>query len=336
MNKMYTAEVIADSISPEGHRITSVKVIYPHAVHKDMLRHRCMNRNVESFRAQPPEKLIESLYDGAAFKPDVFGHRTKGMGQRNEPLEGQEAIDQEKANLLWDGHVSDTLWRARVFINLGVAKQQVNFLLQDLCPLTEIITATDWSNFAALRTELNDDGTPVARPEVYKTAQAIMAAIEDSVPRELKYGWLHLPFISEEELSEICRRRKDPNHYGWAVEGFWTYVSAGRCARISYGDYDWMSESANVSYNRAAKLLQNGHMSPFEQQARPFSEIRWDLIHTLQQHIRLVTGEGGITEVESIEMQRQLEYSGNLHGWVPARKKLPNEWDYSLIKGHVS
>src|ERR1700757_2251241 len=86
MSQMYTATVITDSISPEGHRITSVKVVYPHAVHKDMLRHRAHNRNVESFRAQPPEKLIDHLRNGGAFMPDGFYSRVKGMQQGNSEV----------------------------------------------------------------------------------------------------------------------------------------------------------------------------------------------------------------------------------------------------------
>lgn len=318
---MYMASVIADSISGEGHRITTVRVVYPHAVHKDMLRHRAFNRSVESFRAQPPEKILENLRSGHAFKPDVFAVRTKGMGQ------GEGISDQEAASLIWDGHVVNVCRRAEDFLRMGIAKQQVNFLLQDICPLTEIITATDWSNFFALRTELNNDGTPVARPEVYNTAIAIQDAIEGSVPQVVTSG-LHLPFITEDEFQEIARRHYlgySPGSY--EVEGYWVQVSAGRCARISYGDYDWRSEDRERSAERAHRLMDYGHMSPFEHQAKPFSKHRWKTI----QLMRDVVSRSSVSTIEAEEMCRQLEYSGNLHGWVPARKMIPNEWDYSLL-----
>jgi hypothetical protein len=313
---MYTAEVVADSISPEGHRLTSVKVIYPHAVHKDMLRHRNQNRNVESFRAQPPENLIENLRNGGAFKPDVFAHRTKGMGQ------GEALAEQEKASSLWDAHVYQVLDIAKRFLKMGIAKQQVNFLLQDLCPLTEIITATDWSNFEALRTELNDDGTPVARPEVYKTAHAIMEAIRGSQPVQMDHEGLHLPFVTDEEYAVLIDAPEQ--------EPLWIKVSAGRCARISFGDYEWWKEDSHKSFHRAEMLLEKGHMSPYEQQAKPFSETRWDLVNQMKGVI--TKNWQRIPKFERDDILRQLEYSGNMHGWIPVRKMFPYEYDYSLLR----
>lgn len=320
---MYSAVVIADSISPQGNRITTVRVVYPHAVHKDMLRHRCMNRNVESFRAQKPEDLIGNLRAGHAFKPDVFAKRTRGMGQ------GIDAIGEAlAASDMWDEHVQRTCDLAEHFIGLDVAKQQVNFLLQDLCPLTEVITATDWSNFYALRTELKDDGTPVARPEVYKTAVAIKDAIEVSTPIELKHGELHLPMLTESERSML----DIPHDSG--LEAFWIGVSAGRCARISWGEYAWwLEDAARVSFPRSRKLLAAGHMSPFEQQARCFSKERWGVVYEQQAD---VVRSLQLPRIERMEICRQLEYSGNLRGWVPARKGFENEWDYGLLREDVT
>lgn len=321
---MYTAEVIADSISDVGHRITTLKVIYPHAVHKDLLRHRCMNRNVESFRAQHPEAIIANLKAGYGFKPDVFASRIAGMGQ------GEELAEQETANRLWNAHVKHSTMIAEGFLELGIAKQQVNFLLQDLCPLTEIVTATDWSNFYALRCETKADGSPVARPEVYKTAVAIRDAIGGSSPVILRPGEMHLPMLTSKELDQLYKAI-DPwqeQIYPVGPEGYWVYVSAGRCARISFGDYRWWEEVPEKSYTRAERLIQAGHMSPFEQQAKPFSENRWQLIRHLQYKIR---DNYFMSQTEIDEMVRQLEYSGNLHGFVPARKNFKFEYDYGLI-----
>lgn len=312
MSQLYTAEVIADSISPMAHRITTVKVIYPHAVHKDMLRHRNQNRNVESFRAQPPEKIIANLRNGHAFKPEVFAKRTKGMQQGGSLDDAPAGL----ASCLWDEYVATSCRLAERFLELDIAKQQVNFVLQDLAPLTEIITATDWSNFLALRTELDDNGNPVARPEVYQTAKAIGDALEASKPTELDYNDWHLPFVTEAEKAQ--HSEKDQIN-----------ISAGRCARISYGDFKWWEEDPKDSIGRSGRLLQAGHMSPYEQQAQPFSETRRGLVNSLQAQIHA----SDLPDLQKLDMMRQLTYSGNLHGWVPARKTFINEHDYSLIKG---
>lgn len=328
MSKMYTAEVIADSISPEGHRITTVSVVYPHGVHKDMLRHRNQNRNVASFRAQPPEDLIELLRSGHAFKPDVFATRIKGMGQ------GEGIDDQEKASLMWDAYVESSCRLAEGFLRMNIAKQQVNFILQDLCPLAEIITATDWSNFFALRLDTNEDGTPVARPEVYKAVEAIKDAIDSSRPVELSHGLIHLPLLTDIELGYLCDARNEIQHDSVgmkAVENQWIGVSAGRCAKWSYGAFEWWKEDTAISFARSRGLLGAGHMSPFEQQARMFSHTRWSEICSIQAAIQL----GPLPEREKAEMVHQLEYSGNMHGWIPARKDFRNEHDYGLIKAEM-
>src|SRR5207237_808845 len=115
-------------------------------------------------------------------------------------------------------------------------------------------------------------------PEVYKTAKAIQDAISESEPQRLEYEWLHLPMLTKDDLAELCKRREMYPPGSWEVEQYWYYISAGRCARISYGDFDWQNEPREVSYGRAERLLKSGHMSPFEQQAKPFSETRWRLV----------------------------------------------------------
>lgn len=143
--------------------------------------------------------------------------------------------------------------------------------------------------------------------------------------------------VTKGELAKLCRIREQhgdqPGGSGViaaSFERFWVRVSAGRIARVSFGDYRWWEEEQGVSHIRAMRLLDRGHMSPYEHQAKPFSESRWDLVEYLQEEIR---EHDNVLEPRQIEeMCRQLEYSGNLHGWVPARKQIPNEWDYSLMK----
>lgn len=255
---MYEAKILKHSISPVGVTLVTFEVNYPHAVHKDIMTHRWA-RNFQSFRAIPPELLLEKLKAGEYFTPEVFGHRVKGMGQRNEPIQGQDAIDQKQAKQIWDAHVAESVAKAEIFLSpaFNIAKQQVNFLLQDLCFIRGIITTTlpQLDNFFHLRLDEDDDGNPVARPEVYKIAKLMWDAYIDSVPTLRKYGEWHLPLVTDEELSD---RR-------WA---YWLKVSVGRCARVSYLTHDGVRDPARDTA-LADSLLLNGHMSPFEHQGQP-------------------------------------------------------------------
>lgn len=311
---MYRANVIADSLSPEGVRLTTLEVEYPHAVHKDMMTHRMLSRNFQSFRAFPPEQVIEKIQKDP-FIP-VFTKRMKGMAN-GEPLGGEEKV---VANRVWWNHINSACDRAWQLIDRDAGKDQVNFLLQDLTWITGIVSATDWDNFFALRLAINPEtGKPFARPEVYKTALLMKQAIDASTPKPLDYGEWHTPLIREEDWQDTLvlsvKRRA------------WDYikqVSTGRCARTSYLTHHGIRDtSADIGLHDSLKG--DGHMSPFEHIARPFSpdewettwEIKAEISKTLQlpRHIR-------------DEMIRQADYRGNFRRWHQYRKDIPNEDNY--------
>ena len=191
------------------------------------------------------------------------------MGQRNEPIEGQEAIDQALARQVWDRHAHDCISRAQKFLHLGIAKQQVNFLLQDLCFIRGIITTTlpQLENFFGLRTELDDEGYPVARPEVYKIAKMMLDEFQYSTPWVLNPGEWHLPLVSDMEMlgEEVLHGKVVVD---W---DFWKKVSVGRCARVSYLTHDGVRDpEKDVALHD--RLQADGHMSPFEHQGTPQEE----------------------------------------------------------------
>lgn len=261
---MYEAKILKHSISAvTDTELVTFEVNHPHAVHKDVMTHRWA-RNFQSFRAIPPEILLDKLKRGEYFTPEVFGHRVKGMGQRNEPIEGQEAIDQALARQVWEAHVYDCISRAQKFLKLDIAKQQVNFLLQDLCFIRGIITTTlpQLENFFGLRCELDDEGHPVARPEVYKIASMMREAYDLSAPYELHPGDWHLPLVSDDEMIDGVMG------VDW---DYWKKVSVGRCARVSYLTHDGKRDPDKDVALRD-QLQGNGHMSPFEHQGTPLAD----------------------------------------------------------------
>jgi hypothetical protein len=318
---MYEAEVLADSITASGNRLTTIAVIYPHAVHKDMLRHRAHSRSVESFRARPTELLIDALEGGSYFVPDVFAKRVSGM-QQGDALEREQGI---RANQLWDRHVEHCLETARAMMELDIAKQQVNFVLQDLCPLVEIITATEWENFRALRTEVDSGtGQPKARPEVYRAAQAVLGELDTSEPLPIRTNAWHLPLVTFREI-QVCRE----NLATWE---YLAQVSAGRCARVSY-DKHRDPETPQESFERAQKLLAAGHLSPFEHPAKPFSDIEEVAREHLRDEIRQM--DYIPTRIKE-QLIAQTRFCGNFRGWRQFRKEILNEDNYARLQAAVA
>lgn len=55
----YKCEILADSISEQGHRLTTFKITYPRIIHAETCRHRILSRNTASSRAVPFEKMVK-------------------------------------------------------------------------------------------------------------------------------------------------------------------------------------------------------------------------------------------------------------------------------------
>jgi hypothetical protein len=232
-------------------------------------------RSFQSFRALPPEILLDKMEAGEFFTPEVFGHRVKGMGQRNEPVTGQDAIDQQEASEIWSQHVADTVYKARKFLKMGIAKQQVNFLIQDLCFIRGIITTTtpQLENFFNLRLDVDENGDPVARPEVYRVAKLMKDSYEASNPVQRRDGGWHLPLIYAEDYAEVADIA--------AIDGedeameILKRISVGRCARVSYLTHHGVRDPEK-DWSLADKLRVDGHMSPFEHQGQAIAEPWYD------------------------------------------------------------
>lgn len=296
---MYSARVLADSVSPDDVRLITMEIVYPRFIHSELMTHRMFSRNAASSRAIPPNDTINpdgSVKKGTItmtredpFVPETFNARVKGMGVG-------EALDertQQAARAVWENAANYAASYAEQLAGLGVDKSRVNRLLEPFLWMKTIVSATEWDNFFGLRDH------PAAQPEFQILARLMKETIRTSVPQRLDYGMWHLPLVSDEELAEL---RAD--HH---LLTMFKMVSAGRCARVSYDTHENF-ETRQASYRRAETLMGNGHFSPFEHVARPMDNRE---VH-------------GILRKESTHY-----FFANFRGWVQFRSEIPNESDFS-------
>lgn len=304
----YNCKILADSISDHGHRLTTFQVTYPRIVLAEMNTHRMFSRNTASSRAIPVAKQIAKVQVNP-FVPEAFGKNQKGMVAETT-LDEREAII---AYDVWQDARQRAVEYAMELNELGVHKQLANRVIEPYTWTTQIITATDWDNFFNLRC------APDAQPEINKIALMMRDAYLNSDPLEFanSYGW-HLPLVDPDEIVDDATMYHDPQEY-MDAEGydFWKKVSVGRCARVSYLTHDGRRDpEADIElYDR---LWKSGHLSPFEHVARPFTREEWDTIDAIRNQVT----DSHIYDAFLKYTLHQMEYVGNLHGWVSARMSL--------------
>jgi thymidylate synthase ThyX len=318
MSLDYSVEVMADSLSPDGVRLTTLKVTHPRFILAEVNTHRMLSRNSASSRAIPTEKQIDRVLD-QPFVPETFNQRVKGMGVGEALDDSKQAIARRE----WIEASLDAVRHATVLNEVGIDKSRANRLLEPFMWHTAIITATEWSNFYALR-----DNTG-AQPEFQIIAQMMREAMWENEPTPLDYGEWHLPGISDDELAMLCRTRRedscDPEQLDSEIDEY-KRVSARRLARVSF-DKVSEDEEWSTSVERAGVLMTNGHVSPLEHVARPlhqddfFNEDLMDKITlSARAHCELI--RGGTVPMGAL-------WAGNFRGWLQFRKELPNEDNFA-------
>lgn len=246
-----TARVLADSVSPAGHRLTTMECTFPRMILAEFNTHRVFSRNSASSRAIPVERVIEQVRDNP-YVPQTWTSNQKGM-VGGEPL---GAYGTAAANVFWDDARQSAIEAACRLVEAGVHKQHVNRLLEPFMWHTVIVSSTEWDNFFKLRIH------GAAQPEMQELADQMMCALEGSTPRRVYYGEYHLPLVDTGDWTYFEDER---------AQKLMIKRSVARCARVSYGRHnDWKTLDEDVAlYDR---LRAAGHWSPFEHVATPFEQ----------------------------------------------------------------
>jgi hypothetical protein len=249
------AKIVADSISPDGVRLTTMEVKTHRFVLSEFNTHRVFSRNSASSRAIPAGKQIARILDDPAI-PLSFPMEQKGM-------QGGLELDEESremAEVIWRKGAKIAASFAQVMADLRVHKSVTNRMLEPYMWHTIVVTSTAWENFFEQRC------SPLAQPEIRLTAEQMREAMRESTPQEKPEGTWHLPYIQEDEKylgPDMIR------------------VSAARCARVSYLTQDGVRDiDADLLLYERLVTAKPAHWSPLEHVATPWPDNRQeDCIH---------------------------------------------------------
>lgn len=269
-----------------------------------------LSRNASSSRAIPVKKLIDDVLADPAV-PLFWGKNQKGMQASEECNERvyiynpadihDETLSREDA---WLRAMHNAVEMAQSFAAAGYHKQIVNRLLEPFSHITVVVTATEWSNFFALRDH------PDAEPHIAMLAGEMKAEFAVSTPKLLNPGDWHLPFVDPDDLP-----RDLPEFIGKALLAGERDISpaiklsVARCASTSYKTVDGFDMTLDRAIDLHDKLVSAVplHASPCEHQAYA-DEQAYD---------------GGQNPYPHGYKNEHLH--GNFVGWCQYRKTLPGE-----------
>lgn len=251
MSTGVSAEVIADSVSDNGDRLTTLQVTMHRFVLAEFNTHRKFSRNSASSRAIPVAKRLDQL----TAEPIEWPSERPGM-QGGAPLERPASDD---AHELWMAVRDCTEMLVSNYLDTHeepetrLHKSVLNRLLEPFLMHTVVVTSTEWENFFHQRV------SPLAQPEIRVAAEAMLKAITESEPRHIRDDGWHTPYVSVEERSVA--------DMPWDVA---CAVSAARCARVSYLTQEGVRDhEEDLKLYRRLISADPPHASPLEHVARP-------------------------------------------------------------------
>jgi len=254
MTENIYARVIADSVTDEGHRLTTMEIQCHRFVLAEFNTHRAFSRNSASSRAIPFEKQMERMEQLGIAYPLSWPREQRGM-QGGEEFDPE---DIEKFKEVWGRMARTTADIARSLHSAGLHKSVVNRLLEPYMWHKIIVSATEWTNFFDQRC------SPLAQPEIREVAEEMWTALENSTPISLAPGEWHLPYIDEDDWDALAMATWDTKFTDMAK------ISAARCARVSYLTHDGI-RSVKADLDLYDKLISATppHWSPLEHVATP-------------------------------------------------------------------
>lgn len=282
--KGYKVSVLADTVNPSESRLTTVIARFPRCILAEVNTHRVFSRNSASSRARSVKAVILDTLD-EPYVP-LFTSNQRGMSgpfvtkdqykqAKSVWLYGLSmAVDTEMKLLLGDEEfqrlglsVEEALdyYYEHVYNtgpstnsgtesesgnstgSLNIHKQNANRVLEPYMWHEALITSSYWENFLHLRADLDK-----AAPEIYALAVLVREALAQSEPYERSF---HMPFLSEEDMDALTG--------DWSVDKELVLPAVAEAAGISYHDKSGLNKRSG-SLSLGERLLESGHLSPFE------------------------------------------------------------------------
>ena len=333
-----SAKIIADSINPQGQRITSFILTYPRMIHGELMTHRMFSRNSASSRAIPFKKMME-MVEKDPFIPIAWQKDHRGM-QGTEyftksdlaAAEFKEEIPDtaiEHLTQVWLAARDNAVRHAKYANEIGLTKQICNRLLEPYMWHTVLVTATEFDNFFELRCPKYQ--TPVSRSVEPQKSWKDLTEVHSN-PENLKRleenkdNWV---FKMQHSLSaaEI--------HIQALAEAMWDEYNQSKPKQLQPGEWH-IPFSDNINDDEILqKIAKEEEVSHLETAYDIYQYYAIKIATARCARLSYMTFEGKIDYEKDIDLHDQLMHSKHYSPFEHCARAMTDLEYYSFIKGEV-
>lgn len=327
MAKQISAQIVADSINPQGNRITTYLLTYPRMIHSELMTHRMFSRNSASSRAIPFKKMIKSAMEDP-FIPIAWQTEHTGM-QGTNYITDPKMIELRRTQ--WLHHGRDRAIDAALDLSKplnsgdivcdGVTKQLCNRLLEPFMWHTVLVTATEYDNFFELRCPKYGEGEFKSKKDVI---------------RESKLAGMPSDYYSIFEVTDWLKHNSSQAeiHIQALAESMWDAYNESTPQLLNPGEWhipfgDQMDERF-ISLKVPEMFPKGSHI---EWSGGMVNEIKVKIATARCARLSYMTFEGEINYEKDIALHDQLLTSHHMSPFEHCARCMTELEYYSFIKG---
>ena len=333
-----SAKIIADSINPQGQRITSFILTYPRMIHGELMTHRMFSRNSASSRAIPFKKMME-MVEKDPFIPIAWQKDHKGMQGTEYFTKSDLAAEEFKEEIpdtviehltqVWLAARDNAVRHAKYANEIGLTKQICNRLLEPYMWHTVLVTATEFDNFFELRCPKYQ--TPVSRSVEPQKSWKDLTEVHSN-PENLKRleenkdNWV---FKMQHSLSaaEI--------HIQALAEAMWDEYNQSKPKQLQPGEWH-IPFSDNINDDEILqKIAKEEEVSHLETAYDIYQYYAIKIATARCARLSYMTFEGKIDYEKDIDLHDQLMHSKHYSPFEHCARAMTDLEYYSFIKGEV-
>lgn len=333
-----SAKIIADSINPQGHRITSFILTYPRMIHGELMTHRVFSRNSASSRAIPFKKMME-MVEKDPFIPIAWQKDHKGMQGTEYFTKSDLAAEEFKEEIpdtviehltqVWLTARDNAVRDAKYANEIGLTKQLCNRLLEPFMWHTVLVTATEFDNFFELRCPKYQ--TPVSRSVEPQKSWKDLTEVHSN-PENLerleanKNNWI---FKMQHSLSaaEI--------HIQALAEAMWDEYNQSKPKQLNAGEWH-IPFGDTFDENELTKILNRIYPiqpASLNWQINQINDLKIKIATARCARLSYMTFEGKIDYEKDIALHDQLLSSHHMSPFEHCAKCMTETEYYSFYKG---